>query len=133
MQRNTQAGRLRFTADLGRAVEEALVIFLAVGTPAREGGSADLSFIEEAARSAARHMNGYKVVVSKSTVAVGTGERLRRLIRESLTVPHNFGIVSNPDSSRERDRRPLRGNPKAGHTGGLTRSPAGQRPRRRSS
>jgi len=99
--KNTSAGRLRFTTDLKRAVEEALVIFLAVGTPPREDGSADLRFIDEAARSVARHMNGYKVLVTKSTVPVGTGEHLRRLVREHLTEPHNFGIVSNPEFLRE--------------------------------
>src|SRR5919112_5484456 len=65
--KNAQAGRLKFTTDLKAAVEQALVIFLAVGTPPRADGSADLSFIEEAARSVARHLNGYKVVVTKST------------------------------------------------------------------
>ncbi|HZB45294.1 MAG TPA: 3-hydroxyacyl-CoA dehydrogenase NAD-binding domain-containing protein, partial [Pyrinomonadaceae bacterium] len=72
--RNAQAGRLNFTTDLGSAVEQALVIFLAVGTPPREDGSADLRYIEEAARSVAGYMNGYKVIVTKSTVPVGTGE-----------------------------------------------------------
>src|SRR5918993_4830208 len=98
--RNVQAGRLHFTTDIRLAVEQALVIFLAVGTPPREDGSADLRFIEEAARSVARHMNGYKVVVTKSTVPVGTGERLRRLIREHQT-KFDFGIVSNPEFLRE--------------------------------
>src|ERR1700753_2523377 len=70
--KNTQAGRARFTTDLQSAVEQSLVIFLAVGTPPKEDGSADLSFIEAAACDVARHMNGYKVVVTKSTVPVGT-------------------------------------------------------------
>jgi UDPglucose 6-dehydrogenase len=99
--KNTQAGRLRFTTDLPSAVEEALVIFLAVGTPPREDGSADLGFIEQAARSVAENMNGYKVIVTKSTVPVGTGEHLRRLIREHQKQPCNFGIVSNPEFLRE--------------------------------
>ena len=99
--KNTQAGRLSFTTDIKAAVEQALVIFLAVGTPPKEDGSADLRFIEEAARSVARHMNGYKVVVTKSTVPVGTGEHLRRLIREHQTQGHNFGVVSNPEFLRE--------------------------------
>ena len=98
--KNTQAGRLHFTTDIKSAVEQSLVIFLAVGTPPREDGSADLSFIEGAARDVARHMNGYKVVVTKSTVPVGTGERLRRLIREHQT-KFDFGIVSNPEFLRE--------------------------------
>jgi UDPglucose 6-dehydrogenase len=99
--KNSQAGRLRFTTDTGTAVEQALVIFLAVGTPPKEDGSADLRFVEEAARTIARHMNGYKVVVTKSTVPVGTGERLRRIIKEHQTRPCNFGIVSNPEFLRE--------------------------------
>jgi len=98
--KNTQAGRLQFTTDTRAAVEQALVIFLAVGTPPREDGSADLSFIEQAALDVARHMNGYKVVVTKSTVPVGTGERLRRLIREHQH-KFDFGIVSNPEFLRE--------------------------------
>jgi UDPglucose 6-dehydrogenase len=98
--KNTQAGRLRFTTDVKSAVEQSLVIFLAVGTPPKEDGSADLSFIEAAARDVARYMNGYKVVVTKSTVPVGTGERLRRLIREHQQ-RFDFGIVSNPEFLRE--------------------------------
>jgi UDPglucose 6-dehydrogenase len=99
--KNTSAGRLRFTTDLKTAVEEALVIFLAVGTPPKQDGSADLRFIDEAAKSVARFMNGYKVIVTKSTVPVGTGEHLRRLVRENLSEPHKFGIVSNPEFLRE--------------------------------
>ena len=98
--KNTQAGRLRFTTDIKSAVEQSLVIFLAVGTPPKEDGSADLSFIEAAARDVARYMNGYKVVVTKSTVPLGTGERLRRLIREHQQ-KFDFGIVSNPEFLRE--------------------------------
>src|SRR5215216_6024939 len=98
--KNTQAGRLHFTTDIKAAVEQSLVIFLAVGTPPREDGSAELSYIEGAAREVARHMNGYKVVVTKSTVPVGTGERLRRLIREHQT-KFDFGVVSNPEFLRE--------------------------------
>src|SRR5437660_4845617 len=98
--KNVQAGRLRFTTDTRAAVEQSLVIFLAVGTPPKDDGSADLSFIEGAALDIARHMNGYKVVVTKSTVPVGTGERLRRLIREHQQ-KFDFGIVSNPEFLRE--------------------------------
>lgn len=63
--KNTQAGRLRFTTNVQEAVEQALVIFLAVGTPPLSDGSPDLSFVESAARSVAEHMNGYKVIVTK--------------------------------------------------------------------
>lgn len=99
--KNTQSGRLRFTTDIKQAVEQALVIFLAVGTPPKADGSPDLSFVEAAARSVAQHMNGYKVVVTKSTVPIGTGEHLRKLIRENLKSKLNFGIVSNPEFLRE--------------------------------
>ncbi|HEX3560089.1 MAG TPA: UDP-glucose/GDP-mannose dehydrogenase family protein [Pyrinomonadaceae bacterium] len=99
--KNKQAGRLSFTTDTRSAVEQSLVIFLAVGTPPKEDGSADLRHIEDAARDIARHMNGYKVVVTKSTVPVGTGEHLRRLISEHQKEKFNFGIVSNPEFLRE--------------------------------
>lgn len=99
--KNTQSGRLRFTTDLKQAVEQALVIFLAVGTPPKSDGSPDLSFVEAAARSVAEHMNGYKVIVTKSTVPIGTGEHLRKLIREGQKSRLNFGIVSNPEFLRE--------------------------------
>ncbi|HEV7682113.1 MAG TPA: UDP-glucose/GDP-mannose dehydrogenase family protein [Pyrinomonadaceae bacterium] len=99
--KNMQSNRLRFTTDLKEAVEQALVIFLAVGTPPKTDGSPDLSFVEAAARSIADHMNGYKVIVTKSTVPIGTGEYLRKLIREQLKTNLNFGIVSNPEFLRE--------------------------------
>jgi UDPglucose 6-dehydrogenase len=99
--KNAQAGRLQFTTDLKAAVEQSLVIFLAVGTPPKEDGSADLSYIEAAARSIAEYMNDYKVIVTKSTVPVGTGERLRKLIREHQKGRSKFGIVSNPEFLRE--------------------------------
>ena len=99
--KNTHAGRLHFTTDIKSAVEQALVIFLAVGTPPKEDGSANLTYIEDAVRSVAESMNGYKVIVTKSTVPVGTGERLRRLIREHQKARTNFGVVSNPEFLRE--------------------------------
>lgn len=99
--KNMQSGRLRFTTDLKQAVEQALVIFLAVGTPPKSDGSPDLSFVEAAAHSIAEHMNGYKVIVTKSTVPIGTGEHIRKLIREQQKSRLNFGIVSNPEFLRE--------------------------------
>ena len=99
--KNVQAGRLRFTTDIKQAIEQALVIFLAVGTPPNADGSPDLSFVEAAARSIAEHMNGYKVIVTKSTVPIGTGEHLRRLIAEGQKRRINFGIVANPEFLRE--------------------------------
>jgi UDPglucose 6-dehydrogenase len=99
--KNTQAGRLRFTTNVAEAVEQALVIFLAVGTPPLPDGSPDLSFVEAAAGSIADHMSDYKVVVTKSTVPIGTGERIRRLINERKKTRSNFGVVSNPEFLRE--------------------------------
>jgi UDPglucose 6-dehydrogenase len=98
--KNAQAGRLSFTTDLKAAVEQSLVVFLAVGTPPRDDGSADLRHVEEAARQVARHLNGYKVIVTKSTVPVGTGEHLRRLVSERRPGA-KFGVVSNPEFLRE--------------------------------
>jgi UDPglucose 6-dehydrogenase len=99
--KNTQAGRLNFTTDLKSAVEQALVIFLAVGTPPKEDGSADLQYVEAVARDVARYMNGYKVIVTKSTVPVGTGEHIRQIVKDNQTVAHPFGVVSNPEFLRE--------------------------------
>jgi UDPglucose 6-dehydrogenase len=99
--KNSQAGRLRFTTDVRQAVEQALVIFLAVGTPPKEDGSPDMRFVEEAAGSIADYMNGYKVIVTKSTVPIGTGEYLRILIAERKKTKATFGIVSNPEFLRE--------------------------------
>src|SRR4026207_1530338 len=99
--KNTHAGRLRFTTEVKQAVEQALVIFLAVGTPPKPDGSPDLSFVEQAASSIADYMNGYKVVVTKSTVPIGTGEHIRKLISERKKTRANFGVVSNPEFLRE--------------------------------
>ncbi len=101
VEKNIHAGRLRFTTDLHKAVDEALAIFIAVGTPSRPDGSADLSFVDEVARSVGSRMTGYKVVITKSTVPVGTAGRIKKLIEENQTVPCNFGVVSNPEFLRE--------------------------------
>jgi UDPglucose 6-dehydrogenase len=94
-------GRLTFTTDIARAVDETLVIFIAVGTPSRSDGSADLSYVEEVGRGIARHMTGYKVIATKSTVPVGTGEKLREVIKAAQKKPVRFDIVSNPEFLRE--------------------------------
>src|SRR5882672_2841031 len=101
LSRNLQAGRLSFTTDVESAIKESLVIFLAVGTPPKDDGSADLTHVDAAARAIAASMNDYKVVVTKSTVPVGTGNRLATLIREHQPTPVQFGIVSNPEFLRE--------------------------------
>lgn len=98
--RNERAGRLRFTTDLPAAIERSLAIFIAVGTPPREDGSPDLSFVRQVAEAIAHHMNGYKVVVTKSTVPTGTGKMIEQTIREKNS-KHPFSVVSNPEFLRE--------------------------------
>src|SRR6185295_13914490 len=83
IQKNLDAGRLRFTIDVKSAVQHASVVFLAVGTPPKEDGSADLSFVDQAARDIAQNISSYTVIVMKSTVPVGTGKRLVKLIKEN--------------------------------------------------
>ncbi len=95
-----EEGRLSFSLALGPAVEEASAIFIAVGTPPLPDGSADLSFVEEVARSIAEHMNSYKVVVTKSTVPTGTGQRIEEILRRNRE-GHEFAVVSNPEFLRE--------------------------------
>jgi UDPglucose 6-dehydrogenase len=101
VKRNVKQGRLKFTDQVSDAIEEALVIFIAVGTPPRGDGSADLAYVDEVAREVAGHMHGYKVIVTKSTVPVGTGERIRKIISENLDETVDFDIVSNPEFLRE--------------------------------
>src|SRR6266699_5145612 len=101
VKKNLQAGRLRFTTDIGSATEQSMVVFLAVGTPPKADGAADLTFIEGAAREIAEHLHSYKVIATKSTVPVGTGRRLASLIREHLPKPLEFSVVSNPEFLRE--------------------------------
>jgi UDPglucose 6-dehydrogenase len=101
LQKNLQAGRLNFTTDLKSAVEPASVVFLAVGTPPNSDGSADLTFVDNAAREVATHIHSYKVVAMKSTVPVGTGKRLTELIKDHLPKPVDFSVVSNPEFLRE--------------------------------
>jgi UDPglucose 6-dehydrogenase len=95
LRRNAKEKRLTFTTNLPRAVRQADVIFIAVGTPQGEDGSADLQHVLGVARDVAQAMNGYKVVVNKSTVPVGTAERVRKAIRRETT--HPFSVVSNPE------------------------------------
>ncbi|MDP9413016.1 MAG: UDP-glucose/GDP-mannose dehydrogenase family protein [Pseudomonadota bacterium] len=98
---NVAAGRLRFTTDLREGVREADAVFIAVGTPSRRGdGHADLSYVYAAAREIAEALSGYTVIVTKSTVPVGTGDEVERIISE--TNPNaEFSVVSNPEFLRE--------------------------------
>ncbi len=104
VERNRYYGRIKFTTDTRKAVESCDIVFIAVGTPPAEDGSADLRHVEDAAREIARAMNGYKVVVDKSTVPIGTGRKVKNWISEELknrNVDHPFDVVSNPEFLRE--------------------------------
>jgi UDPglucose 6-dehydrogenase len=94
-------GRLSFTTDVAKAIEQALVIFIAVGTPAGENGATDMRYIDEVADAIGRHMNGYKVIATKSTVPVGTAKRITALIQAAQPEPVQFSVVSNPEFLRE--------------------------------
>lgn len=99
--RNVAAGRLAFTTDLAGAVRNADVVFIAVGTPARRGdGHADLTYVYDAAREIAANLSGFTVIVTKSTVPVGTGDEVDRIIRET-NPDAQFAVASNPEFLRE--------------------------------
>ncbi|TCP34136.1 UDP-glucose/GDP-mannose dehydrogenase family protein [Sphingomonas sp. BK235] len=99
--RNVQAGRLRFTTDLKEGVTGADAVFIAVGTPSRRGdGHADLSYVYAAAKEIGEALDGYTVIVTKSTVPVGTGDEVERIIGEAAP-DADFGVVSNPEFLRE--------------------------------
>jgi UDPglucose 6-dehydrogenase len=98
---NAKAGRLRFTTDLAQAVREADAVFIAVGTPSRRGdGHADLSYVYAAAKQIAEALDGYTVIVTKSTVPVGTGQEVEKIVRETRP-DAEFDVVSNPEFLRE--------------------------------
>ncbi|KPC52742.1 UDP-glucose dehydrogenase family protein [Amantichitinum ursilacus] len=102
--RNVEAGRLRFSTDIEESVAHGTVQFIAVGTPPGEDGSADLQYVTAAARNVGKYMTDYKVVVDKSTVPVGTAEKVADAIREELArrgVDVPFGVVSNPEFLKE--------------------------------
>ncbi len=101
VERNVKAGRLEFTTDLPGAIRDALVVFIAVGTPQGNDGKADLSFVKEVAVSVAENLNSYKVVVTKSTVPAGTGKMIRELIEKHRVEEHPFSVASNPEFLRE--------------------------------
>ncbi|HLF86194.1 MAG TPA: UDP-glucose/GDP-mannose dehydrogenase family protein [Nitrospiria bacterium] len=101
VKKNIKEGRITFTTDIGETVDNALAIFIAVGTPPMKDGSADLSFVDEVAETIAKHMTSYKVIVTKSTVPIGTGERLRKIVGRSQRESIDFDIVSNPEFLRE--------------------------------
>ena len=95
VRRNRAEKRLTFTTDLPKGIRASQIVFIAVGTPTGEDGSADLSHVLEVARQIGKAMNGYKVIVDKSTVPVGTSERVREVIKKETQ--HPFSVVSNPE------------------------------------
>jgi UDPglucose 6-dehydrogenase len=102
--RNRAAGRLRFSTDVAASVAHGTLQFIAVGTPPDEDGSADLQYVLAAARSIGRHMTGFKVIVDKSTVPVGTADRVASAVREELSgrgANVEFSVVSNPEFLKE--------------------------------
>ena len=104
VERNSRSGRLTFTTDLAEVLDDVEIVFSAVGTPADEDGSADLKYVLEVARTIGRNMNKYLVVVTKSTVPVGTAEKIRRTIREELDrrgLNIDFDVAANPEFLKE--------------------------------
>jgi UDPglucose 6-dehydrogenase len=101
VEKNLAQGRLRFTTEMKEGVQSSLVIYIAVGTPANDDGTVDLRYVNAAAEEIGTHMNGYKVVVVKSTVPVGTCQGIKRIIREKSPRAYNFDVVSNPEFQRE--------------------------------
>ncbi|MCG8605136.1 UDP-glucose/GDP-mannose dehydrogenase family protein [bacterium] len=99
--KNLKEGRLSFTTDFKQAVENSLVVFIAVGTPQKDDGSADLQFVENVAKEIAKHLDGYKVLVNKSTVPVGSGEWLQSIVEQRVTHNCKISVVSNPEFLRE--------------------------------
>ena len=104
VERNVQAGRLRFSTSAAEGVAHGLLILIAVGTPPDEDGSANLRHVLSVARSIGEYLDGYRVVIDKSTVPVGTADTVRATVLESLTargVAHEFDVVSNPEFLKE--------------------------------
>jgi UDPglucose 6-dehydrogenase len=104
VQRNVAAGRLQFTTDVAAAVGHGTVQFIGVGTPPDEDGSADMQYVLAAAASIGRHMTDYKIIVDKSTVPVGTADRVRDAVKAALSergVSIEFAVVSNPEFLKE--------------------------------
>lgn len=101
LRRNMAAGRLSFTTDIGKPVRQSNFVFIAVGTPPKDDGQPDLSQVETAARTIAKNLNGYKIIVNKSTVPVGSGDMVSSIIRKMRGANARFSVVSNPEFLRE--------------------------------
>ena len=98
--RNVREGRLSFTTDLEQAIKDNRVLFICVGTPRGNDGEANLKYVDSVAESVAKHMNDYKLIVQKSTVPVGTGKRIQKIIQDQGP-GHPFDVASNPEFLRE--------------------------------
>jgi UDPglucose 6-dehydrogenase len=100
--RNVDAQRLSFTSDVEQAIRDASVIFIAVGTPMGDDGRADLRYVYSVVKMIANNVNNHKIIVTKSTVPVGTGKSIRTILEQEFNIDHNsFNIVSNPEFLRE--------------------------------
>src|SRR3989338_5481364 len=101
VKRNRKEKRLAFTTDLKDAIKKSEIVFICVGTPPKENGEADLSYVENVARAIAEVMDSYKVIVEKSTVPVQTGEDVQKTIKAYNIHKSDFDVVSNPEFLRE--------------------------------
>jgi UDPglucose 6-dehydrogenase len=99
VRRNIEEQRLSFTTDLTEAVKKSGVVFIAVGTPAGQNGDANLEYVRATAKGIAKAMDGYKIIVTKSTVPVGTADRIKQWVGEETT--HPFAVISNPEFLKE--------------------------------
>ena len=101
LKKNIKEGRISFSTNLKEAVKKSLVIFITVGTPSNSNGGADLKYIKEVAEEIGSYIDSYKVIVIKSTVPVGTGQKVKKWIKANLKTPVSFDLVSNPEFQRE--------------------------------
>ena len=99
--KNISENRLTFTTSLSEGIKDAEIVFICVGTPQSDTGAADLSAIWQVAKEIGQTLNGYKVIVTKSTVPVGTNEKIKQIIKDNLTTVHEFDVASNPEFLRE--------------------------------
>jgi UDPglucose 6-dehydrogenase len=104
LMRNIKLGRLKFTTDAEQSIKEAEIIFICVGTPPKHNGEADMSFVYSAAESIGKHINSYKIIITKSTVPIGTAEKIKRIIASELRARKKkiiYDVVSNPEFLKE--------------------------------
>ncbi len=101
LKRNLKEKRIKFTTSMKETVEDSEIIFIAVGTPPDENGEPDMRAIWNVAKQIAQYINGHKIIINKSTVPVGSAERVYKIIKENLTNNHEFDIISNPEFLRE--------------------------------